>query len=83
MGPSAAPIVRLDGIRLPEVRPTALEFGRIPTASGAYPLLACIGDQQAAMLGLGVVGKGDAEINYGTGGFLMVNTGTISCRYKD
>ncbi len=65
----------LDGIRLPEVRPTALDFGRIPTASGAYPLLACIGDQQAAMIGLGVIEKGDGGINYGTGGFLMVNTG--------
>jgi glycerol kinase len=65
----------LEGIRLPEVKPTALEFGRIPTASGAYPLLACIGDQQAAMIGLGVIGKGDGGINYGTGGFLMVNTG--------
>jgi glycerol kinase len=65
----------LEGIRLPDVRPTALEFGRIPIASGAYPLLACIGDQQAAMIGLGVTEKGDGGINYGTGGFLMVNTG--------
>jgi glycerol kinase len=65
----------LDGIRLPEVKPTALEFGRISAASGAYPLLACIGDQQAAMIGLGVIEKGDGGINYGTGGFLMVNTG--------
>ena len=65
----------LDGIRLPEVTPTAMEFGRLPQASGAYPLLASIGDQQAAMIGLGVVEKGDGGINYGTGGFLMVNTG--------
>ena len=65
----------LEGIRLPEVRPTAQEFGRIPTASGTYPLLACIGDQQAAMIGLGVIEKGDGGISYGTGGFLMVNTG--------
>jgi len=65
----------LDGVRLPEVTPTAMEFGRLPKASGAYPLLASIGDQQAAMIGLGVVDKGDGGINYGTGGFLMVNTG--------
>ncbi|HXY53531.1 MAG TPA: FGGY family carbohydrate kinase [Nitrospirota bacterium] len=65
----------LDGIRLPEIAPTAMEFGRLPKASGAYPLLASIGDQQAAMIGLGVVEKGDGGINYGTGGFLMVNTG--------
>ncbi len=66
----------LGGIRLPEITPTAMEFGRISRASGAYPLLALIGDQQAAMIGLGVVEKGDGGINYGTGGFLMVNTGS-------
>jgi glycerol kinase len=66
----------LDSIRLPEIRPTVLEFGMVPSASGAYPLLSCIGDQQAAMIGLGVIEKGDGGINYGTGGFLMVNTGT-------
>ncbi len=65
----------LEDARLPLVTPTAIEFGRIPVASGAYPLLASIGDQQAAMIGLGVTQKGDGGINYGTGGFLMVNTG--------
>ncbi|HWR73121.1 MAG TPA: FGGY family carbohydrate kinase, partial [Nitrospirota bacterium] len=65
----------LTGIRLPEITPSAHEFGMIATSAGPVPLLASIGDQQAAMLGLGVVGKEDAGINYGTGGFLMVNTG--------
>jgi glycerol kinase len=65
----------LEGIRLPELTPTAMEFGRLSKASGSYPVLASIGDQQAAMIGLGVVEKGDGGINYGTGGFLMVNTG--------
>ncbi len=62
-------------IRLPEITPTASSFGDILAASETMPLLACIGDQQAAMLGLGVLEKGDGGINYGTGGFLMVNTG--------
>ena len=43
---------------------------------GDVPLLACLGDQQAAMLGLGVTEPGDGGINLGTGGFLMVNTGS-------
>lgn len=63
----------LEGIRLPEIVPTAFAFGTV-AAAGA-PLLACIGDQQAAMVGLGVLEKEDGGINYGTGGFLMVNTG--------
>ncbi len=65
----------LAGVRLPELSPTAHTFGLVKTPAGDIPLLASLGDQQAAMLGLGVVEKGDGGINYGTGGFLMVNTG--------
>ncbi len=65
----------LSGIRLPRILPTAHAFGEIKTSSGDFPLLACIGDQQSAMIGLGVLQKGDGGINYGTGGFIMVNTG--------
>jgi glycerol kinase len=65
----------LSGISLPEITPTAHAFGEVPTPAGPVPLLACIGDQQAAMLGLGVIERGDAGINYGTGGFLMTSTG--------
>jgi glycerol kinase len=65
----------LTGIRLPGIRPTAHGYGHVQTAAGTIPLLASLGDQQAAMLGLGVLAKGAAGINYGTGGFLMVNTG--------
>jgi glycerol kinase len=65
----------LSDVRLPEIRPTAHAFGTVRTAAGPVPLLTCIGDQQAALLGLGVLEKGDGGINYGTGGFLMVNTG--------
>jgi len=65
----------LAGIRLPEIRPTAHGYGEAQTSAGAVPFLACLGDQQAAMLGLGVLREGDGGINYGTGGFLMVNSG--------
>ncbi len=73
--PALLDLFELSGIRLPELRPTACDFGSVRTASGELPLLASIGDQQAAMLGLGVLDQGDGGINYGTGGFLMVNTG--------
>ena len=73
--PKLLELFGLSGIRLPELRPTAMNLGLVQTAAGEVPLLACIGDQQAAMLGLGVVAQGDGGINYGTGGFLMVNTG--------
>ncbi|HEY6011040.1 MAG TPA: FGGY-family carbohydrate kinase, partial [Nitrospirota bacterium] len=65
----------LSGVRLPEIRPTAHPYGEMSVGETAIPLLACIGDQQAAMLGLGVLNEGDAGINLGTGGFLLLNTG--------
>jgi glycerol kinase len=65
----------LDNITLPKIVPSAFAFGNAHAPAGDAPLLACLGDQQAAMLGLGVFEKGDAGINLGTGGFLMVNTG--------
>lgn len=67
----------LTGIALPAIVPSGRAFGMAHTAAGDVPLLACLGDQQAAMLGLGVAGTGDAGINLGTGGFLMVNTGDV------
>ncbi len=73
--PELLKLFGLSGIPLPEITPTAHAFGTVRLPAGTAPLLACIGDQQAAMLGLGVIEKGDGGINYGTGGFLMVNTG--------
>ncbi len=66
----------LAGIRLPDIRPTCYVYGNLSTVEGTVPLRASLGDQQSAMLGLGVSAKDDGGINYGTGGFLMVNTGT-------
>jgi glycerol kinase len=65
----------LTDIRLPAITPTLHNFGTIRSGAEKIPLLACIGDQQAAMAGLGILEKNDGGINYGTGGFLMVNTG--------
>lgn len=74
--PELCEVFGLSGIRLPDITPTLHDFGRVDTPAGAVPLLACIGDQQAALAGLGVLEKYDGGINYGTGGFLMANTGT-------
>ena len=69
-------IFGLTGLRLPMIFPSGHTFGKVQSRAGDIPLLACIGDQQAAMLGLGVIEQGDAGINFGTGAFLMVNTGS-------
>jgi glycerol kinase len=73
--PELLALFGLEDIRLPVITPTLQDFGPIRAADEKIPLLLCIGDQQAAMAGLGILEKNDSGINYGTGGFLMVNTG--------
>ena len=44
-------------------------------ASRAIPIAALIGDQQSALYGQGAVSAGDSKATYGTGAFLLMNTG--------
>jgi len=46
----------------------------------AVPIAASIGDQQAALFGQGGVHAGDAKVTYGTGAFLLMNTGAVRPR---
>ncbi|MEV6346243.1 glycerol kinase GlpK [Actinoplanes sp. NPDC051851] len=60
---------------LPEVRPSIGDFG---TASHAFPgvrIGAALGDQQAALFGQTCFTAGEAKCTYGTGSFLLLNTG--------
>eukprot|EP01098_Paradermamoeba_levis_P006576 TRINITY_DN2734_c0_g1_i1.p1 TRINITY_DN2734_c0_g1~~TRINITY_DN2734_c0_g1_i1.p1 ORF type:complete len:368 (+),score=95.32 TRINITY_DN2734_c0_g1_i1:62-1165(+) len=61
---------------LPEIRPSAYNFGAI-TANPfpGVPITGCVGDQQAAMLGQKCVNVGDVKNTYGTGCFMLKNTG--------
>lgn len=63
---------------LPEIRPSVGEFGRLRGRDvlGGVPIGAVLGDQQSAMIGQGCLGEGDAKNTYGTGLFLLQNTGT-------
>lgn len=67
---------------LPEVRDSAGDFGATdPAVTGVrVPIRAVLGDQQAALLGQGCVQPGAAKCTYGTGAFLMVNTGASPAR---
>lgn len=60
---------------LPRLLPTSADYGKARITGMEIPIRASIGDQQAGLLGLGAAGPGEAVINYGTGGFLLVNTG--------
>lgn len=62
---------------LPDVKPSGAHFGETdPSLFGrAIPILSAIGDQQAALVGQGCLAPGTAKITYGTGAFLVANTG--------
>jgi glycerol kinase len=63
---------------LPEVRPTSGLFGEtVPGLFGRpIPIAALAGDQQAATFGQACFRAGQAKNTYGTGAFLLLNTGT-------
>jgi glycerol kinase len=67
---------------LPDVRDSAGDFGLTDQAAVGFvlPIRAVLGDQQAALLGQGCVQPGSAKCTYGTGAFLMVNTGAAPAR---
>ena len=62
---------------LPEVRPSTGPWGEIePDLLGwPLPIGAIVGDQQAALAGHGCFAPGMAKNTYGTGAFLVMNTG--------
>ncbi|MEO7980877.1 MAG: glycerol kinase GlpK [Sporichthyaceae bacterium] len=64
---------------LPEVVPSYGEVGR--TAPAAFlgldlPVAGIAGDQQAALFGQACFAEGESKCTYGTGSFVLVNTGT-------
>ncbi|HTJ65131.1 MAG TPA: glycerol kinase GlpK [Alphaproteobacteria bacterium] len=60
---------------LPQVRDTSDEFGATDMLGSSVPILGMVGDQQGALIGQGCVERGMAKSTYGTGCFLVLNTG--------
>ncbi len=63
---------------LPEVRPSSGEFGRTIRVAGlpsGIPIAGMAGDQQAALFGQAGFGAGAIKNTYGTGCFILLNTG--------
>ncbi|RAK62287.1 glycerol kinase GlpK [Phenylobacterium kunshanense] len=62
---------------LPEVRDCAGDFGETDAAilGRAVPIRGVAGDQQAALMGQGCVRPGEMKATYGTGCFMLINTG--------
>ena len=62
---------------LPEVRPSSYIYGKTDPSffGGAIPIAGAAGDQQAALFGQTCFEPGEAKNTYGTGCFLLMNTG--------
>ncbi len=73
------PALELMGIpesMLPEIRSSSESYGEAKgTALGGRPVAGILGDQQAALFGQTCFDEGEAKNTYGTGSFLLVNTG--------
>lgn len=67
---------------LPEVKNSADDYGSSDAGlfGGEIPILSLIGDQQAALVGQACFKPGMAKSTYGTGCFLVLNTGDKALR---
>ena len=63
---------------LPEVKDSIADYGRVEARwfGAEIPIFGIAGDQQAALIGQGCISPGMAKSTYGSGCFVMVNTGT-------
>lgn len=68
---------------LPEVRSSSEIYGYATLQGTRIPIAGDAGDQQAALFGQCCFGKGEAKSTYGTGCFLLMNTGDAPCKSKN
>ncbi len=64
---------------LPEVKSSGEIYGMASINGYDVPIAGVAGDQQAALFGQKCFTKGDAKNTYGTGCFLLMNTGEVPC----
>lgn len=70
---------------LPKVQPSFSKFGVTQGVKGlpdGIAITGILGDQQSALLGQACIAEGQAKCTYGTGAFLLMNTGTQIKRSK-
>ena len=62
---------------LPEVKPSSYIYGKTDSSffGGEIPIAGAAGDQQSALFGQTCFAEGNAKNTYGTGCFLLMNTG--------
>ena len=81
--PELCGLLGIDPARLPEPLPSAHVFGVTGEFGGEVPVAGIAGDQQAALFGQACQRPGMAKNTYGTGSFVLLNTGPEPPRPPD
>ena len=68
---------------LPEVRDSSSIYGYADLGGAKVPIAGIAGDQQAALFGQTCFEPGEAKNTYGTGCFLLMNTGETPCESRN
>ncbi|QCX33677.1 glycerol kinase GlpK [Caloramator sp. E03] len=78
-------ILNIPKSMLPEVKPSSCIYGytTVDTLGGEIPIAGDAGDQQAALFGQGCYKEGMAKNTYGTGCFMLMNTGEKAVKSKN
>jgi glycerol kinase len=69
-------LLGIDPARLPEPLPSSCVFGTTSEFGGEVPVAGVAGDQQAALFGQACHQPGMAKNTYGTGSFVLLNSGS-------
>ncbi len=67
---------------LPEIRPSSEVYGAAKGVLEGVKVAGALGDQQAALFGQTCFEPGEAKCTYGTGGFMLLNTGADAVQSK-
>jgi glycerol kinase len=81
--PELCALIGVDPARLPEPLPSAHVYGTTSEFGGEVPVAGIAGDQQAALFGQACHRPGMAKNTYGTGSFVLLNTGAEAPRPAD
>jgi glycerol kinase len=68
---------------LPEIQSSSVEYAKAKGVLDGIPVAGILGDQQAAVFGQTCFSVGEAKNTYGTGNFLLLNTGTEPVQSKN
>lgn len=76
-------LLRIPEVMLPKVLSSSGDYGKAIIANREIPIAGAAGDQQCALFGQTCFTEGEAKNTYGTGAFLLMNTGNKAVRSKN